>query len=110
MAFDFPFLTAEELDAVRLSLSVASLATLLSLPFAIGIAWVLSRCNFWGKSLLNGIVPMPLVLPPVVIGYLLPVTLGTQGPLGGLLDRWLGPKLIFTMRGAVVAVAFFMDV
>lgn len=98
-------LLPEELDAVRLSLLVATGATLASLPVAVLVAWVLARCDFFGKTIVDGLVHMPLVLPPVVIGYLLLVTLGAQGPVGSLLNDWFGVKLIFTTRGAAVAAA-----
>ena len=82
---DWLRLSAEEWDAVRLSLRVASVAMLASLPFGIAVAWLLARREFWGKSLLNGLVHLPLVLPPVVTGYLLLLSFGTRGPIGSLL-------------------------
>jgi molybdate transport system permease protein len=98
-------LSAEELEAVRLSLTVASWATLASLVPAILAAWVFARLDFPGKTLLDGLVHMPLVLPPVVIGYLLLVTFGSRGPVGSLLDEWFGLRFVFTTRGAVLAAA-----
>lgn len=98
-------LSAEELEAVRLSLTVALWATLASLVPAILAAWVFARVRFPGKTLLDGLVHMPLVLPPVVIGYLLLVTFGTRGPVGSLLDEWFGLRFVFTTRGAVLAAA-----
>jgi molybdate transport system permease protein len=92
-------LTPAELEAVTLSLGVAARATLWSLPVAVGTAWVLARLRFPGRTLLDGIVHLPLVMPPVVIGYMLLVTLGTQGPVGRVLD------VIFTGEGASVAAA-----
>ena len=74
-------LTPEEWEAVRLSLKVASVAMICSLPVALAVAWLLARREFWGKSLLNGIVHLPLVMPPVVTGYLLLLTFGTKGPV-----------------------------
>lgn len=94
-----------EIEALRLSLQVASLSTLFSLPVAIAAAWLLSRRQFPGKLLLDALVHAPLVLPPVVIGYLLLITLGTRAPLGHWLKEWLGVQLIFTTGGAVLAAA-----
>lgn len=95
----------EEWQAVRLSLRVASVATLVSLPLAIWVAHLLARKSFWGKGLLNGLVLLPLILPPVVTGYLLLILLGRQGPLGALLERLFGLTLAFDWTGAVVAAA-----
>ncbi|MSR14073.1 MAG: molybdate ABC transporter permease subunit [Gammaproteobacteria bacterium] len=97
--------TPIEIEALRLSLQVASLSTLLSLPFAMAIAWLLSRRQFPGKLILDALVHAPLVLPPVVIGYLLLITLGTRAPLGHWLKETLGIQLIFTTGGAVLAAA-----
>jgi len=98
-------LTEGEVEAVLLSLGVAARATLWSLPIAVAVAWVLARLRFPGRTLLDGIVHLPLVMPPVVIGYLLLVTLGTQGPVGRFLDDVFGVRLIFTSEGASVAAA-----
>lgn len=98
-------LTGPEIEALWLSVKVAGAATAWSLPIAIAVAWVLARKNFLGKTLLDGLVHIPLVLPPVVIGYLLLVTLGARGPVGMWLDRWFGIRLIFTSEGAMVAAA-----
>jgi molybdate transport system permease protein len=89
--------------AIRLSLRIASAATLGSLPVGILVAWLLARRDFWGKSLLNGLVHLPLVLPPVVTGYLLLLLLGRRGPLGQILDQWFGIVLAFRWTGAAVA-------
>ena len=72
-------LTPEEWTAVRLSLRIALVATIVSLPFGIAVAWVLARKNFWGKALLDGVIHLPLVLPPVVTGYLLLIWFGRAG-------------------------------
>ena len=80
-------MTPEEWTAVRLSLLVATTATLASLPFGIAIAWLLARRQFWGKSLLDTLVHLPLVLPPVVTGYLLLISFGKRGPIGAFLDQ-----------------------
>jgi len=98
-------LTPEEWTAVALSLRVAFWATFWSLPFAVFFAWVLARVNFPGRGLLDGIVYLPLVLPKVVVGYLLLVSLGARGFLGQYLNEWFGIKLIFTTAGATVAAA-----
>ena len=74
-----------ELDALRLSLRVALVAVALSLPLAVTMAYVLARCRFWGHGLLNALVHLPLVLPPVVTGYLLLVVFGRKGALGPVL-------------------------
>ncbi len=98
-------LTPLEIEAVGLSLRVAAWSALASLPFGIAMAWVLARTTFPGKALLDGLVHLPLVLPPVVVGYLLLLLLGRQGPVGALLDDWFGMTVAFTWQGAVVAAA-----
>jgi molybdate transport system permease protein len=92
-----------ELEAVKLSLYVAATSTLVSLPLAVLFAWILGRTRWWGRQGLDAVVHAPLVLPPVVIGYLLLITFGTHGPIGGWLDRTLGIRLIFTTAGATLA-------
>jgi molybdate transport system permease protein len=101
---DWLSLSPEEWTAVRLSLKVASIATLASLPFGILIALVLARGRFPGHALLNGLVHLPLVLPPVVTGFLLLVLFGRRGPLGSLLAD-LGIVLSFRWTGAALAAA-----
>jgi len=96
-------LTPVEIDALRISLQVAAAAVAASLPLAIAVAWLLARTSFPGKALLDAVVHLPLVLPPVVIGYVLLVLLGTQGPIGGWLYETLGLRLIFTRWGAALA-------
>ena len=96
------WLGPEEWKAVALSLRVSFWATLVSLPFGILVAYALARWRFPGKQLLNGLVHLPLILPPVVTGYLLLLTLGTRGPIGGLLADW-GIVLAFRWTGAAVA-------
>jgi molybdate transport system permease protein len=98
-------LTPVEVEALRLSLQVALVAVAGSLPLAVGVAWLLARHEFPGKTLLDALVHLPLVLPPVVIGYLLLVLFGTQGPVGGWLHETLGVRLIFTRWGAALAAA-----
>ncbi|AHB47196.1 molybdate ABC transporter permease [Hyphomicrobium nitrativorans NL23] len=98
-------LTPEELVAIKLSLRVASVATLASLPFGILVAYVLSRGRFRGKMLLDGLVYMPLVLPPVVTGYVLLILFGRRGPLGAFLEETFGIVLSFRWTGAALAAA-----
>lgn len=94
-----------ELQALLLSLEVASRSVLLSLPFAVGAAWVLARVQFPGKLLLDGLLHLPLVLPPVVVGYLLLLAFGGRGPIGAWLDHVFGIRLAFTSAGASLATA-----
>lgn len=89
-------------EALRLSLWVACWATVLAVPAALWIAWILARKTFWGKSALNALVHLPLVLPPVVTGYLLLLGFGRTAPMGQLLER-LGFQLAFHWTGAVLA-------
>jgi len=96
-------LSPEEWTAVHLSLRIALVATVVSLPFGIAIAYVLARKNFWGKSLLDAVVHLPLVLPPVVTGYLLLITLGRKAPLGAFLDAHFGIVFSFRWTGAALA-------
>jgi molybdate transport system permease protein len=98
-------LSAPELEALRLSLKVATWATLGSLPLAVAVAWILGRLSFPGRSLLDAIVHMSLVLPPVAVGYVLLVTLGARAPIGHWLEATFGIRLIFTAEGAAVAAA-----
>lgn len=93
----------QELSAISLSLKVAIVAVLFSLPFAIVVAWLFARKKFWGKHLLNGIVHLPLVLPPVVIGYLLLISMAKKGVIGQFLWDWFGFSFSFSWRGAVLA-------
>lgn len=90
-------------EVVGLSLQVAVVATFCALPFAIWMAWLLARRQFWGHGLVNGLVHLPLVLPPVVTGYLLLLLFGRQGPLGGLLYEVFGITLAFRWTGAALA-------
>ena len=88
-----------------LSLRVAGWAVLVSLPLGIAVAWLLARYRFPGHAIVNGIVHLPLVLPPVVVGFVLLLLLGRRGPLGAWLDDWFGITLAFTWQGAAVASA-----
>lgn len=98
-------LTDYEWLALLLSLKVAGVAVLVSLPFGIGFAWLLARRQFIGKGFVDGLIHLPLVLPPVVIGYLLLIVLGRQGVVGQWLYDWFGITFSFSWRGAAVAVA-----
>ena len=100
-----PELTPLEIEALGLSLRVALWSVAVSLPFGLAVAWLLGRREFYGKTLLNGIVHLPLVLPPVVVGYLLLLLLGRQGPLGSWLYTTFGISLPFTWEGAALAAA-----
>lgn len=94
-----------EIAALGLSLAVALRAVALNLLPAVLIAWLLTRRRFPGRTLLDAAVHLPLVLPPVVVGYLLLLLLGTRGPVGGWLDRQFGLQLTFSTMGAAVATA-----
>ena len=98
-------LTPLEAEALLLSLRVAGWAVLASLPAGVAVAWLLARRRFPGHALLNGLVHLPLVLPPVVVGFALLLLLGKRGPLGAWLDAWFGIALGFTWQGAAVASA-----
>lgn len=98
-------LTPLEIEALKLSLLVSGWAVAGSLPLGILVAWFLARHNFPGKVILDGMVHLPLVLPPVVVGYTLLVLLGRNGPIGSLLLDWFGFTLAFTWKGAAVASA-----
>ena len=96
-------LTPDEWNAVRLSIKVASVAMLFSLPFGILIALLLARVRFWGKSVVNGVVHLPLILPPVVTGYLLLLSFGKRGPIGAFLAEHFGIVFSFRWTGAALA-------
>ena len=98
-------LPPEGWGALWLSLRVAGLSTLLSLPVALGVAVLLARGRFWGRGILNGLVHLPLVLPPVVTGYLLLIAFGRTAPIGVFLEETFGLVLAFRWTGAVLAAA-----
>lgn len=100
----FSFSQAEQ-GAIYLSIKVALAAIVCSLPFAVLFAWLLARKVFFGKALLDGIIHLPLVLPPVVIGYLLLVVMGRNGVVGKYLSEWFGFSFGFSWRGAALASA-----
>ena len=100
-----PLFSADELQAIRLSLAVAMRAVLFGLPLASLMAVLLARGRFPGRSVLDLLVHLPLVLPPVVVGWLLLLVFGLRGPIGGLLHDWFGVRLVFTTQGAALACA-----
>jgi molybdate transport system permease protein len=98
-------LSPAETEALVLSLKVAFWSVAASLPVAVALAWLLSRRDFLGKSLLDAVVHLPLVLPPVVVGYFLLILFGRRGAIGSLLDEYLGITFAFRWTGAVLACA-----
>lgn len=102
---DWFHLSPDEWEAIRLSLRVATVGTLASLPFGLLIAYALARWRFPGKFLVDGIVYLPLVLPPVVTGYLLLLLFGRRGPLGEFFNTYFGIVFSFRWTGAALAAA-----
>jgi molybdate transport system permease protein len=98
-------LTPEEWEAVRLSLAVATRSVMSSLVPAVGFAWLLARCDFPGRTLVDALVHLPLVVPPVVVGWALLMLFGVRGPIGAPLEAWFGIRLVFTTEGAALATA-----
>jgi molybdate transport system permease protein len=98
-------LSSAEWTAIALSLRIAMVATACALPFGIVIGWLLARGRFWGKTVLDGLVHLPLVLPPVVTGYLLLIWFGRKGPLGAFLYDHFGIVFAFRWTGAALASA-----
>jgi molybdate transport system permease protein len=98
-------LTPGEWSAVRLSLLVSTTATIVSLPLGIALGRLLARRRFFGKSVVETALSLPLVLPPVVTGYLLLIAFGQRGFIGHLLDDWFGIRVVFTWKGAALASA-----
>lgn len=98
-----PLLSPVESEIILLSLKVALWSVVVSLPFAVAIALLLARHDFAGKSLLDATVHLPLVLPPVVVGYFLLVLLGRSGPIGAWLEEWFGIVVAFRWTGAAIA-------
>ena len=97
--------TPAEITAVGLSIRVAAVAALASLPFGVAVGWLLARKRFPGKALLDAAVHLPLVLPPVVVGYALLVAFGRRGPIGQWLEHWFGTGVAFRWTGAALASA-----
>jgi len=100
-----PAVSSAELEALRLSLEVATRSVAFSLPLAVLVAWILTRARFPGRTLLDAFVHLPLVLPPVAVGYVLLLLLGSRAPLGSWLHAHFGIQLPFTTAGAALATA-----
>lgn len=100
-----PMLSEMEWQALRLSLDVATRSVLFSLPLAIAVAWLLARGRFAGRALFDALVHLPLVLPPVAVGYLLLLLFGSRGPIGSWLQEQFGIQLVFSRAGAALATA-----
>lgn len=98
-------LTADEWEIIQLSLKVSAVAVAGSLPVAFALAWLLARGRFPGKLLLDGLVHLPLVVPPVVTGWLLLIVFGSNGPVGRWFEDWLGMSFMFRWTGAALASA-----
>ena len=98
-------ISALEWSIILLSLKVSLVAVTITMPVAYSVAWVLARRRFPGRNLLDALVHLPLVVPPVVTGWLLLIVLGRNGPLGALLDQWFGITLVFHWTGAALAAA-----
>lgn len=98
-------LTAEEWGIVLLSLQVGGVAVLVTLPVAFALAWLLARARFPGKLLLDGLIHLPLVVPPVVTGWLLLLAFAPAGPVGSWLQSWFGVSVMFRWTGAAIAAA-----
>jgi len=98
-------ITDAEWQALWVSVSVAGTGLLLTMPLALLTGWALARWTFWGKTALDIIVHLPLVMPPVALGYLLLLMLGPRGPVGSILDAWFGISLAFSWSGAVIVAA-----
>src|SRR5688572_14821114 len=99
------FLTVEEASAVRLSVQVALTAVVVSMPVGLALGWLPARRVFFGKAAIETLINLPLVLPPVVTGYLLLVTFGSQGAIGRFFRDTLGVGVVFTWKGAALASA-----
>ena len=98
-------MSAELAGIVRLTLLIGGVATLAALPPAFAVAWVLARWRFPGKVLLDGLVHLPLVVPPVVTGWVLLIAFAPAGPVGAVLEGWLGISVLFRWTGAAIAAA-----
>ena len=96
-------LSPSESEALLLTLSVAARAVAFGLPLAILAAWLLARARFPGRTLLDALIHLPMVLPPVVVGWLLLLVFGVRGPVGAWLNGWFGVRLVFTPQGAALA-------
>jgi molybdate transport system permease protein len=99
------FLSREEWDVVFLTLDVAARSVVFGLPIAVLFAWLLVRGTFPGRPVLDAVLHLPMVLPPVVVGWLLLILFGVRGPIGAWLQSWFGFRLVFTTAGASLACA-----
>lgn len=99
------WLAPDEWQAVRFTLLACTLSTALILPCGLAVAWLLARGRWWGKSIVETVVTLPLVMPPVATGLILLKLLGRRGSLGGFLQRHLGMEIVFTWRAVVIAAA-----
>jgi len=99
------WLTPNESEALKLSVTIAVRSVVVSVPLAVLTSWVLTRPRFIGRTLLDAVVHLPLVLPPVAVGYVLLVLFGARGVLGAWLERVFGLQLVFTRNGAALATA-----
>jgi molybdate transport system permease protein len=99
------FLSPDEWEVVLLTLGVAARSVIFGLPIAVLIAWLLARGRFPGRPVLDALAHLPMVLPPVVVGWLLLLVVGTRGPIGAWLWSWFGIRLVFTTAGASLACA-----
>ena len=99
------FLSAEEWSIVLLTLRISAYAVGFGLPVAIGFAWLLVHGRFFGRTILDAFVHLPMVLPPVVVGWLLLILFGVRGPIGSWLNEWFGIRLVFSAAGASLACA-----
>ena len=97
--------TPDEWEIIQLSLKVSFVAMAMTLPIAFALAYLLARARFPGKAIVDALVHLPLVLPPVVIGWLLLLAFGRNGPIGGWLESWFGVSVIFRWTGAAIAAA-----
>src|SRR3954463_9320426 len=95
-------LSADEWTIILLSLKVGAVAMVVTLPIAFGLAWLLARARFPGKLLVDALVHLPLVVPPVVTGWLLLIAFGPRGPIGGWLMGWFGVSVLFRWTGEAV--------
>jgi molybdate transport system permease protein len=96
-------LSSDEWTAILLSIRVSTIAMVVSLPFGIAAALLLARGRFWGKSIFNGLIHLPLILPPVVTGFILLILFGRRGPIGAFLDTYFGIVFSFRWTGAALA-------
>ena len=97
--------TTEEWQFIRFTLAMAALSTVLILPVGLALAWLLARCQWRGKALVETLIALPLVMPPVVTGLILLKVLGRRGPVGHWLQEWFGIEVVFTWKAVVMALA-----